>query len=71
MTAADPGRYGPQNDAERAANEEACRRAVALVAQMYLAETRGRPLNRRLRDQQERAARLARYLNRRAEGGRR
>jgi hypothetical protein len=43
--------YGPQTDAERAANEEAARRAVALVAQMYMTEAKGRPLNRRLRDQ--------------------
>jgi hypothetical protein len=69
MTAA-TNPYGPQTDAERAANEEAARRAVALVAQMYLTETCGRPLNRRLRDQQVRAERLARWIGRQTEGGR-
>jgi hypothetical protein len=63
--------YGPQTDAERAANEEAAQRAVALVAQMYLAETHGRPLNQRLRNQQAKAARLARWMSRQVEGGRR
>jgi hypothetical protein len=63
--------YGPQTDAERAANEEAARQAVALVAQMYLTEAKGRPLNRRLRDQQAKAERLARWMARPTEGGRR
>jgi hypothetical protein len=65
MSAA-PNPYGPQTDAERAANEEAARQAVALVTQMYLAEAKGRPLNRRLRAEQDRAERLARWM-----GGRR
>jgi hypothetical protein len=41
--------YGPQTDADRAANEAAARRAVAYVTQMYPTEAKGRPLNRRLR----------------------
>jgi hypothetical protein len=62
MTTANPYDYGPQNDAEREANDQVCREAVRLVALSYLAETRGRPLNRRLRAEQEKAARLARGL---------
>jgi hypothetical protein len=71
VTAAGSYRPEPLTDTDRAANEDAARRAVALVAQMYLAETHGRPLNRRLRDQQVRAERLARWMARQAEGGRR
>jgi hypothetical protein len=70
MTAA-PNPYGPQTDAEREANEEAARRAVALVAQMYLTEAKGRPLNQRLRNQQAKAERLARRMARQTQGGRR
>ena len=63
MTAAGSFRPQPLTDADRAANDEAVRRAFALVAQMYLTETRGRPLNRTLRDMQVRAERLARGLS--------
>jgi hypothetical protein len=71
MSAVGSFRPEPLTDADRAANDEAARRAVALVSQLYLAETRGRPLNRRLRDQQAKAERLARWMGRQTEGGRR
>ena len=54
-----------RTDQERAAVDAAAARAAALVAASYLAETRGRPLNRQQRDMQARAERLARYLTRR------
>jgi hypothetical protein len=60
-----------QVDVGQAERDAAADQAVALVAASYLFETRGRPLNRRLRAEQDRAERLARYLSRQAEGGRR
>jgi hypothetical protein len=62
MTAANPYGYGPQTAEERAANDEACRRAVRLVAQMYLEEIHGRPLNSRLCAERSKAERMARGL---------
>jgi hypothetical protein len=53
--------YGPQTDEERAANEQAVREAVEIVTLSYLGREGGRPRNRRLRDLEDRAARLARH----------
>jgi hypothetical protein len=64
VTAADPYRPDPFTAEERAANEQAAEEATAPVAAPYLAETAGRHLNRRLRDMQDQAARLARGLTR-------
>jgi hypothetical protein len=66
VTAANPYGYGPQTDEERAAADEACRRAVALVAAMYAGELAGRRLTARQRDMEARAQRLARWLNKQA-----
>lgn len=71
MTATGSYRPEPLTDADRQANDQACREAVRLVALSYLAEAKGRPLNRRLRDQQVRAERLARWMGRQTAGGRR
>jgi hypothetical protein len=60
MTAPNP--YGPQTAEQRAANDEAARRAVALVAAMYAADTAGRRLTRRQQQMSDKAARLARWL---------
>ena len=48
----------------REAVDAAADRAVARVAASYLAEARGRPLNRQQRDMRVRAERLARFLTR-------
>jgi hypothetical protein len=66
------GRYRPEplTDEQKAANDQAAAEAVALVAASYLVEAKGRPLNRRLRDQQVRAQRLARWMARQTQGGR-
>ena len=58
MTAPNP--YEPDAD-QQAANEAAVREAVEHVARSYLGRRNGRPMNRRQRELEERAARLARY----------
>jgi hypothetical protein len=62
---AHPHGYEP-DDEQKTANERAAAEAVALVAASYLAETRGRSLSRAQRDQQVRADRLARWLQKEA-----
>jgi hypothetical protein len=54
--------YGPQTDAERAANDQAMRDAVAIIAASYRVELAGRNLTYRLKQEQDKAARLARWL---------
>lgn len=71
MTAAGSYRPEPLTAEQKAANEQAARDAMDIVAASFLAETADRRLNRRLRDQQDRAARLARWMARQPEGGRR
>ena len=56
-------RYAPDVD-QQVENDEAARRAVALVAAMYLAETADRRLTIQQRQMQDRAARMARGLSR-------
>ena len=60
MTAAGSYRPEPLTDADRAANDEAARRAVALLHAMDA--SRGRPLSAELRSQMRRAERRARGL---------
>ena len=61
------------DDLERAEREAAADRAAAeasaLIAAMYALEKAGRPLTRRQRDEREKAARWARYLQAQAERG--
>jgi hypothetical protein len=54
-------RYEP-DDAQKAANEQAVREAVAIVAASYARETAGRHLTRAQRRMQDRAAAIARGL---------
>jgi hypothetical protein len=49
---------------DRAATDRAAELAVAQVVASYLAEVAGRPLNRRQQALADRAARLARHLDR-------
>jgi len=54
--------YGPQTDAEREANDRVYRDALAIVAAATAVELGGRNLTYRLKQEQDKAARLARWL---------
>jgi hypothetical protein len=60
----------PDQTDQQATTDRAADEAVRLVVASYAAELAGRPLNRRQRDLQRRAAALARVLSRPAPKGR-